>query len=117
MTIYSDKNSRTLLTGSSDAEGDTLTVRRIDGALVTSWPLSVDMTWGSVIVTEEGLVTYSDEGDPSGHPIGGQAFVNGNFTFTLWDGAQESSSHLATVRLHGVNSAPTGQNVTLIYQV
>ena len=117
MTTYSEKNSKTLLTGASDTDGDTITIRRINGTLITSWPYVVDLTLGSASITEAGVVTYDDEGDTSGHPLGGQTITSGTFSFTLWDGSDESSAYTATLRLRGLNTAPTGQNQTLIFSV
>ena len=117
MTTYTEKNSRTLLTGSSDADGDTLTIRRINGTQISSWPLSVSLTLGSVSVSQAGVVTYDDGGNTNGHPLGGQTVTTGTFTFTLWDGAEESSTYTATVRLKGLNTAPTGQDLSLIFSV
>jgi len=76
MTTYAEKNSKTLLTGSSDADGDTITIRRINGTQVASWPLAINLTQGSVSITETGAVTYDDEGDTSGHPLGGQTVTS-----------------------------------------
>lgn len=117
MTIYAEKNSASLLTGSSDPDGDTLTVRRINGTQIASWPLTVDLTVGSVNITEFGVVTFDDGGSTSGHPAGGQTQTNGSFTFTLWDGIAESSVYTASVQLDGVNTAPTGQNQSFIFEV
>ncbi len=117
MTIYVEKNSASLLTGSNDPDGDAITVRRINGTQIASWPLTVDMTVGSVNITQSGEVTFDDEGSTSGHPAGGQSQTNGSFTFTLWDGLAESSVYTAYVQLDGVNTAPTGQNQSLIFEV
>lgn len=117
MTTYSEKNSKTLLTGASDADGDTITVRRINGVQIASWPYSVSLTTGSASVTQNGAVTFDDGGTTSGHPTGGQNQPNGSFTFTLWDGLAESESYTATVSLSGTNTAPTGQDQTLVFEV
>jgi len=117
MTTYLEKNSNTLLTGASDIDGDTITIRRINGTQIASWPQTVDLTTGSVIVTQIGGITYDDEGDTTGHPLSGENQANGSFTFTLWDGIDESDAYTATISLTGANTAPTGQNQTLVFQV
>lgn len=117
MTTYAEKNSTSLLTGATDADGDTITVRRINGTQIASWPVTVDLTFGEVSVTEAGAITFDDEGSTSGHPGGGQTQANGFFTFTLWDGVLESPEYTATVTLEGANSAPTGQNHSLVFSV
>lgn len=117
MTIYSESNSTTLLTGASDADGDTITVRRLNGTQIASWPRTVDLISGSAIITQEGVVTFDDEGSTSGHPAGGQNQANGSFTYTLWDGIAESDTYTASISLTGVNTAPMGQNHALVFQV
>ncbi len=117
MTIYTEKNSTTLLTGASDTDGDTITVRRLNGTQIASWPRTVDLTTGSAIITENGVVTFDDEGSTSGHPTGGQSQPNGSFTYTLWDGIAESEAYTASINLTGVNTAPTGQDLALVFQV
>lgn len=117
MTSYVEKNSINLLTGAFDPDGDPITVRRINGTLVQSWPYSVNLAVGTVLVTEAGQVTYDDGGDTSGHPNGGETLANGSFTYRLWDGALESATYTATIALVGANSSPTGQNHALIFEV
>ena len=102
MTIYSEKNSFSLLSGASDPDGDTITVRRIDGAVISSWPHTVALTTGTAQVMENGVVTYDDGGDTSGHPTGGQSAGNGSFTYTLWDGQDESPVYTASLTLSGI---------------
>jgi len=97
MASYNEKTSKTLLTGATDADNDIMTVRRINGTLITSWPFTVDLT--------------------AFHPTGGQTLPNGSFTFTLWDGIAESEVYTATIELVGVNTAPTGQDLTLTFEV
>lgn len=117
MATYSEKNSTSLLTGATDPDGDTITVRRINGTQISSWPYTVDLTLGEVSITEAGVVVFDDEGNTSGHPGGGQTQTNGSFTFTLWDGTLESAEYTATVALEGSNSAPTAQNHALVFAV
>ena len=117
MASYNEKTSKTLLTGATDADNDIMTVRRINGTLITSWPFTVDLTAGEVVIAENGLVSYDDEGTNSFHPTGGQTLPNGSFTFTLWDGIAESEVYTATIELVGVNTAPTGQDLTLTFEV
>jgi len=117
MTTYVEKNSLSLLTGASDPDGDVVTVRRINGAEIVSWPYTVDLSVGSVNVTEEGTVTFDDEGSTVGHPGGGDSMANGTFTYRLWDGILESPPYTASIELVGLNSAPTGQNHTLVFEV
>lgn len=119
MTTYVEKNSLTLLTGSSDPEGDSISVRRINGTVVGSWPHSVSLPEGTLSVTQSGVVTYNDGGDTSGHPSQGATASNGSISFTLWDGSDESATYTASVELEGLvtNSAPIGQNQNLIFEV
>lgn len=119
MTTYVEKNALTLLSGSSDPEGDSITVRRIDGNIVSSWPHSVSLPVGALSVTQSGTVTYNDGGDTSGHPSGGSSAANGSISFTLWDGTDESPTYTASITLDGLvsNTAPSGQNQSLIFEV
>lgn len=117
MTTYTEKDSKTLLTGASDTDGDTITVRRLNGTQIASWPRTIDLSTGSAIITQDGGVTFDDEGSTSGHPIGGQSQANGSFTFTLWDGIAESDTYTASISLSGVNTAPSGQDHALVFQV
>lgn len=110
MTVYSESNSLTLLTGATDPEGDPITVARINGTLVSSWPHSVTLTSGSVSVTQGGVVSYDDGGDVLGHPSSGSSAPNGSFTFTLTDGHTESPVYTCDILLNGqaVTSGPSG---------
>ena len=98
MTVYTEKNSFTLVTGANDPEGDPITVRRINGAVPPSWPHVVTLSSGSVSISENGVVVYDDGGVVSGHPADGQTQTNGTFSFTLWDGSLESATLTATIR-------------------
>lgn len=117
MTIYVERNSLTLLNGATDPDGDPISVRRLNGTLISSWPHIVDLTIGSVIVAQDGTVTFDDEQSTSQLPGGGQTVANGSFTFRLWDGALESPTYTASVSLSGMNSNPIGQNHTLVFEV
>lgn len=117
MATYQEKSNFTLLTGSNDPDGDTISVRRINGTQISSWPATVNLTTGTASVAETGAVTFDDGGSTAGHPTGGQSLSNGSFTFTLWDGSAESSVYTATITLEGLNTAPSGQNQTLIFEV
>lgn len=117
MTTYSEKTGVNLLDGSSDPEGDPITVRRINGSVVSSWPHSVALTLGSASITENGGVTFDDGGSTTGHPAVGSSQANGSFTFNLWDGTDESATYTASISLEGVNDSPSGQNQTLVFEV
>ena len=100
MTTYSEKSFTSLTTGASDSDGDTITVRRINGAVPSSWPYTVTLLQGIAEIDEDGVVVFDDGGDTSGHPLSG-FLSNGSFTFTLWDGLDESPTYTATVGLEG----------------
>lgn len=102
MANYVEKNSHNLLTGMLDPDGDTVTVRRINGSVVNSWPHVVPLSHGTASITEAGIVIYDDGGDASGHPSGGSSQPNGSFTFRLWDGIDESPTYSANIQLDGL---------------
>lgn len=107
MTVYSERTSATLLTGASDADGDAMTIRQIDGEVVSSWPHVKELTNGSVSIAENGTVTYDDGGSLSSHPTVGNNLEDGTFTFTVWDGQDESAEQTATITIYGTTVAPT----------
>lgn len=111
MTTYTTGN--TLLTGASDPNSDTITVRRINGSVPGSWPHTVALTIGSAIVTEAGAVTYDDGGNTAPHPGASASKTAGTFTFTLWDGQAESPTYTATVSLTGASGG--GGGASLVY--
>ncbi len=110
MTVYIEKNNLTLLAGSSDPDGDPITVRRIDGVLPPSWPHTISLGIGSVEITEAGIVTYDDSDDSSQHPGLGETTLSGSFSFTLWDGQSESPTYTSTITLNGVDVASVPQS-------
>lgn len=87
-----------MITGAFDSDGDTISVRRINGIVPSSWPHTVALTQGTAEISEDGVVIFDDAGDTSGHPTAG-FLSNGSFTFSLWDGLDESASYTATVGL------------------
>ncbi len=103
MAAYIEKNSLTLLTGASDPEGDAITVHRIDGAIPSSWPHVVALDIGSASITQDGVVTYDDGGATELHPLLGATTSAGSFSFTLWDGHNESPSYTSTITLNGID--------------
>lgn len=105
MTIYSEKNATSLLSGSFDAEGNSISVRRVNGNIVLTWPLVLDLPSGRVSIQEDGLVTYNDLGDISGHPSTSTSQSNGSFSYTLWDGQDESPVYTASISLNGLGSS------------
>lgn len=107
MTTYSERTSTTLLTGASDADGDAMTIRQIDGAVISSWPHVKELTRGSVSIAENGAVTYDDGGSLASHPTVGNNLEDGTFTFTVWDGQAESPEQTATITIYGTTVAPT----------
>lgn len=107
MTTYSEKNSLSLLTGAYDPDSDPISVHRINGVIISTWPHIVSLTTGSVSVTEDGEVTYDDGGSTAGHPADGASAANGSFTFTLWDGVSESPSYTCTIQLNGAGAGDT----------
>lgn len=111
MTVYTEKNSFTLVTGASDPEGDPITVRRVNGIVPSGWPHVVPLSSGNVSISENGVVVYDDGGVVSGHPSDGQSQTNGSFTFTLWDGNLESTTLTATIELEGITPVTGTQPV------
>ena len=108
MTIYAERTARTLLTGAADADGDPITLRRINGAIVTSWPHVLTLPTGRVTISETGVVAYDDQGSVAGHPTDGVTASNGSFTYTLWDGKDESPAYVASVDLAGTDTTAPG---------
>ena len=118
MTTYAEKTSLSLLTGASDPDGDPITVRRINGEAIT-WtgaPMAINLPIGAVNVWGDGTVRYDDEGTTAGHPLTGVSTANGSFTFTLWDGQEESPTYTCTIQLTGAElgdvTEPTPQGMT-----
>lgn len=111
MTVYSEKNAITLTTGASDLDGDSITLYRINGAVVSAWPQTVPLLQGDALVYQNGLVEFDDGGNASMHPFPGQSAANGEFTFTIWDGSDESPTYTAVVQLNG----STQSSVTVNY--
>jgi hypothetical protein len=105
MTTYA--LSAKLTDGATDADSDPITVRSIDGSVVTSWPKTVTLTTNQCLVYEDGTVVYDDTGDTSGHPADTATATAGTFTFTLWDGLDESATYTATIKLTGAASSDT----------
>jgi len=83
MTIYSERTSRSLLTNAIDPEGDPISVRRINGQIITTWPHVISLPVGEARIAETGQVTYDDTGVSTDHPDVGQTSMNGAFTFSL----------------------------------
>lgn len=110
MSVYYPSTPVSLLDGSSDPEGDALSVYRIDGAIVTAWPHSIPVgTAGAILVNQDGTFSYDDGGDVSGHPAPGVSAAAASFTFTLWDGQLESPAQPCGLTFIGyhVNQAPS----------
>ena len=107
MTQYPENSTITLLTGANDPDGDQVRVRRIDGAVITVWPHAITLPKGTITVTEFGAVTYDDGGSVTGHPADGVTATNGTFSYTLWDGVDESPVYQANVELSGISSTVT----------
>lgn len=122
MTTYSESADQTLLTGAVDQEGDPIRVRRVDGQIVdwTQSPHIVTLPVGRLRMWDDGTVRFDDLGSSAGHPAAGQTAANGSFTFTLWDGQDESSEYTCTVSLTATgtgNQPPVGQNHSLQFDV
>lgn len=113
MTQYDPTGGTSLLTGATDPNGDTITVRKINGTNV-DWatnPQTVTLTIGTAKVWQNGAVKYDDGGVVTNHPFTSQSKSAGSFTFTLWDGSLESPAYTATLGLTGlVPAAPIGMN-------
>ena len=108
MPVYPEISARTLLTNAWDAEGDTITVRRINGTVVTTWPHVLALPIGQVNITENGEVTY-ETANSAGHPGAGETAQNGSFSFTLWDGLAESDTYLVNVQLRAEGVAANAE--------
>lgn len=110
MTLYIPTTGATLLTGASDAEGDTITVHKINGAVI-DWstnPQTLALTVGTVQIWQDGTVRFDDAGLGAGRPAAGASVAAGSFTFTLWDGVAESPAYTANVGL----AAPAAGDAT-----
>jgi len=114
MTRYTEKKKVNLLDGAQDREGDPVTIRRINGEIPDSWPKMVSLSVGEAEVSQDGTVLYDDGGTVDGHPAIG-SIIGGAFTFTIWDGIEESVPYNATVQLNGEPlSLPLKQQITLL---
>lgn len=122
MTTYPESAGLTLLTGAQDLEGDPIRVRRIDGVVVdwTNSPHIVTLPVGRLRMWDDGTARYDDLGTSTSHPTAGQTTANGSFTFTLWDGTDESGEYTCDVALTAPgtgNQPPSGQNQSLQFDV
>lgn len=122
MTTYTEASGLTLLSGAQDLEGDPIWVRQIDGQVV-DWsqsPHIVTLPVGRLKMWDDGTVRFDDLGTTANHPQAGQTASNGSFTFTLWDGQDESSEYTCTISLTAPgtgNQPPAGQNQLLQFDV
>ncbi len=101
MTTYNERNSFSLLTGSSDFDNDPLTVRQVDDVVITEWPHIIDLATGCIEIQEDGTVTFDDKNRPDLNPNVGEPLDLGSFTYTLWDGEDETDPSTATITLYG----------------
>ena len=99
MAIYTEQNLKGLLEGAIDPQDDTITVRRINGAVITVWPHSEALAQGVAIIEQTGAVRFDNQGTTSGFPAPGAVVAAGSFSFTLWDGSDESDTYTATLQL------------------
>lgn len=106
MTTFTEKTLTNLRDGSLDVDGDDISVYRINGTVPASFPHLVDLPQGSVLVSADGSVIFDDEinDGSAGLPT---PLPNGSFTFTLWDGEDESGAYTASVALEGVGDPIT----------
>lgn len=101
MTIFSERTNTTILSMAGDADGDPLSVLKVNGqeALVgVPIPLSVG---GSVTVTSEGVVTFDDTGFTI--PDIGDYVADG-LIVTITDGTAETETSV-NLELYGALSA------------
>lgn len=62
MTVYAERNNKTILSTAVDADGDELTVTKINGqASLVGVPIPLSVG-GTVMVTPDGVVTFDDTG-------------------------------------------------------
>ncbi len=105
MATYSEKTGMTLLDGVASsvtlAPGTSLSLREVDGSIVTAWPHRVTLTIGEALVFQDGSVAYDDGGDTANHPAGGETASAGSFSFRVWDGTSTSPLYTATISLTG----------------
>lgn len=107
MTTFTEKTLTSLLDGSLDVDGDTILVYRVNGTVPGSFPHSVDLPQGSAQISQDGSVIFDDGiNDPNGAGIP-VPLPNGSFTFTIWDGEDESGVYTASVALEGVGDPIT----------
>lgn len=91
-----------------------MSLRRVNGQVVDAWPRMVSLTVGRAEIHQDGAVFYDDDGQTSAHPSTG-SLIGGAFTFTIWDGRDESPAYTATVQLNGgALSLPLKQEITLL---
>jgi hypothetical protein len=105
MTLYSEKTAQTLRSVPGLPSGATL--RRINGAIISSWPHLLPLGSGALVIGQDGTVHYDDGDSAAGHPLAGQTAVIGSFTFTLADGSGEGPAYSCSIRLEGEAPADT----------
>lgn len=96
MTVYTPKDLASLLASFFDPDGDTVTIKAVNGVDV-SWtalgsnPYVVTLPHGTWKIWKNPLIpgnepTYDDGGVPAGHPQSGASANNGGCTITITDG-------------------------------
>lgn len=86
MTVFSERNGKTILNSAADADGDLLTVTKINGqAGLVGMPVALSVG-GSITVTSDGIATFDDTGFTV--PEIGEHLADG-IIVTISDGQEE----------------------------
>ncbi len=118
MTTFTEKTLTNLLDGAQDADGDQISLHRINNVIPTSWPHTVSLPQGTALVDQDGTILFDDglgSGGSAGSPP--NLVANGSFTFTVWDGLDESDVYTATVSLEVggfTSTAPAQPSVVVV---
>jgi len=96
-----------LTDGATDAQGDTVSVRSINGAIVTT-SIRVPTSRGEVIISHpEGDISFDDKDDLTGHPLEGEVSAEASIDYTLSDGVAESPQKNVNISVRGANPSAT----------
>lgn len=106
MALYNEQSNLTLLTGATDADGDPISVSRVNGASSNiGIPVAlIGGLGGTVTVSVDGSVVLNDE--TLTNPADGVSALAGTFTYRLTDGVNESPVYTASIDVTGQAAAP-----------
>ena len=96
MRAIPERQQRSLIPASA---GDGLRVARIDGRKIEDWPARIETAHGSVLVERDGSVAFLPAGAGAARLDAGQTARTVEFSYTLWDGQEESRLFRAAIEV------------------